>query len=297
MLGKRGATVAVAAVFFASALAVLGSFHPADAARQQAGDSQAAVIVDTGSSVIKKCITFSGTISGIQALQLAGMNPQTYGFGSLGGAVCSLNGHGCSADSTCLTCGGSSYWAYHQASAGGGFQYSRGGASNSTVSDGGVEGWQWGSGEAPSFTSAGAVCGGGAPSSPQGGTGESSGGGGASGGTNESGSSGSGGTSGSSGSGESGDVSGEGDGGGEAAEEAAEEAADGEQEAQAGESSEDAAGASSAEASEVAASRTSDTGSASGGLTWLIVSILGGGITGATAFAFWWRRRTSNASR
>ena len=43
-------------------------------------------------------ISFSGTITGIQALQLAGANPVTYGYGGQGAAVCALDGVGHDAD-------------------------------------------------------------------------------------------------------------------------------------------------------------------------------------------------------
>ena len=100
------ATVAAGVLGLSLALAPLA----AGAARQRVGaTSRAGVIVDEGNGTVKQVgITFSGTISGIQALQLAGFTPSVRGFGGLGGAVCALQiggtHYGCPTDNTCLTC-------------------------------------------------------------------------------------------------------------------------------------------------------------------------------------------------
>lgn len=120
-----------------------------------AGANRARVIVDTGGQTIVRDITFDGTITGIQALQLAGANPVVYSFNGQGGAVCRLYGVGRDAGPGCL--GGAdsdpNYWAYFRAPAGSSsFTYSRAGAGSVTLHDGDVEGWRWGTGAAPAWS-------------------------------------------------------------------------------------------------------------------------------------------------
>lgn len=119
----------------------------------RAGTGQAVVIVDTGSGTYTRVISFDGTISGYEALVLAGADPTTYGFAGQGVAICRLFGVGNQADDSCLGTGDDPrYWAYYRAPAGsGGWQYARGGAGATTVSDGDVEGWRFGTGGAPGY--------------------------------------------------------------------------------------------------------------------------------------------------
>src|ERR1700712_4578759 len=136
-LGARGRgqllSVALAASF-------VGVASPARAdVSAQGCTSRAVVVVEPGPGAVTIC--FDGTISGLDALQLAGANPVTYGFSGQGAAVCQLYGQGNSADSSCLIGPGGQYWAYYRAGPGAaGWTYSRGGASSSTVTDGSVEG-------------------------------------------------------------------------------------------------------------------------------------------------------------
>ena len=66
--------------------------------------------------------------------------------------MCALYGVGNPADSNCLIGPGGAYWAYYRAGPGAtGWTYSRGGASGTTVTDGSVEGWRYGTGAAPAF--------------------------------------------------------------------------------------------------------------------------------------------------
>lgn len=125
--------------------------------RPAAGESvhRAAVVVDLGNDVRTARVTFtSESISGIEALQLAGFAPVVRAYGGNGGAVCAICDHGCPADSTCLTCGGADYWAYFRAPSGAGsYTYWPSGAGSTRVHDGDVEAWKWGKGTAPRFVS------------------------------------------------------------------------------------------------------------------------------------------------
>jgi hypothetical protein len=117
------------------------------------------VVVDTGSGSRAACVLFDEeSISGVEALQRAGMAPVLQGFGGQGAAVCSLNGVGCPSDGSCLTCQAPNYWAYFRSS-GGGYSYSSAGAGSTQVTDGDIEGWRWGTGAAPSRPSVDSVCG------------------------------------------------------------------------------------------------------------------------------------------
>ena len=136
----------LAATFAAAGLAV-----PALAAT-----SQAVVIIDTGGSSRVAVISFTGTISGYRALELAGANPETYGFAGQGAAICRLDGVGNDpSGSSCLgTPDDPRYWAYYRSTdRASGWKYSASGAGNTAVNDGDVEGWRFGVGGAPRFES------------------------------------------------------------------------------------------------------------------------------------------------
>lgn len=142
--------------------------------------SRAVVIVDTGSQVHRVVVSFGGdSISGLQAISLAGANPETVGYGSSGSAVCRLFGVGHPASpQTCLGMPSDQrYWAYFRAPAGSsGFRYSGVGAGGARVSNGDVEGWRFGLGEAPPFSPFCEIasCGGGSSVSGASGSGGSS---------------------------------------------------------------------------------------------------------------------------
>ena len=140
--------VALVAVSLA-ALAVAGPAGVAPAAVSAVtaqATSTAVVIVDTGSGTHQSVIHFDGAVSGIEALQLAGADPVTITFGSLGEAVCQLYGVGdAPVPSQCP--GG---WTYFRAVGGAGaWTQSGAGASNTVVHDGDVEGWKYGGGRPP----------------------------------------------------------------------------------------------------------------------------------------------------
>src|SRR5262245_20630659 len=120
-----------------------------------AADSRAVVVIDTGQGSRRAVISFSGTITGIQALQLAGANPVTYGYAGQGAAVCALDGVGHDATDGCLgTPQDPRYWAYFRAVGGASsWSYSNQCACSSAVHDGDVEGWRFGTGQQPPFVS------------------------------------------------------------------------------------------------------------------------------------------------
>jgi hypothetical protein len=122
-----------------------------------ANPHQAAVIVETGGETHRVVITFTeDSITGIDALQRAGADPVVYAFTGQGGAVCRLFGAGRDAGPNCLggQDGDNRYWAYFRAPAGSsGFTYSQVGAGTADVRDGDVEGWRFGTGQAPQYVS------------------------------------------------------------------------------------------------------------------------------------------------
>lgn len=123
----------------------------------RAAANRAVVVIDTGSGVRRVAIAFSlESISGIEALQLAGANPETIGYGGAGLAVCRLFGVGPAVSpQTCLgTPADPRYWAYFRSPSGSSqFQYSGVGASATRIRDGDVEGWRFGTGQAPPYSS------------------------------------------------------------------------------------------------------------------------------------------------
>ena len=161
----RAVLLAVAlTVTWVASLAGPATDARADVAAQGCS-ARAVVVVEPGPGAVTIC--FDGSISGLDALQLAvgAGNVTTYGFAGQGAAVCAINGVGNPADqSSCLVGPGSQYWAYYRAAPGAGaWTYSRGGASSTTVTDGSVEGWRYGTGGAPGFVSFCSVVGCGPP--------------------------------------------------------------------------------------------------------------------------------------
>jgi len=134
----------------------IGSVTVAAAPAPAAGSSRA--VVNVGGS--NRVITFNGSISGIGALQAAA-GVETISYGGQGVAVCRINGVGNPPiPGECLGEVSGKYWSYWRAGPGaGGFSYSGGGAGGTTVADGAVEGWNFGSGGPPPFSSFCAVAG------------------------------------------------------------------------------------------------------------------------------------------
>jgi hypothetical protein len=170
-------------------VAALGSGVGAGPVAAASADHHAAVIVSANGTVVRRLVTFTtDSVSGLEALRSAGFDPVVYGFTGLGAAVCAIpvppQGPvvGCPADNSCLTCASPNFWAYFEAGSGSStFQMSRAGASSTRVHDGDVEGWKWGSGDAPPYSSVASLMGppasgppasgGRQPTSPAGGSG------------------------------------------------------------------------------------------------------------------------------
>lgn len=116
---------------------------------------RATVVIDTGVSTRTAIVTFGeDSISGFEALERAGASPVGRDFGgSLGLAVCALDGVGHSAGNDCLgTSGDQRYWSYNRAAPGAtSWKYSATGPSNTRVYEGGIEGWRFGTGASPAF--------------------------------------------------------------------------------------------------------------------------------------------------
>lgn len=168
-------------LLLAALVAAVGATEPSPAAA--ASMNRVGLVVDTGDGQVKKmCVTFAeASISGAEVLRRADVNAVFANYGGQGTAVCSLCHTGCPS-SNCLTCDPDGrYWAYSRAPWGASsYQYSRAGAGSTTVGDGDVEAWAWGSGRPPVYASFAELCGGPAPTRPaSGGTaGGGSGGGG-----------------------------------------------------------------------------------------------------------------------
>jgi len=153
--------------FGAAALLVLAvaSGPRTDASAQAQTQHRAAVIIDTGATVKHICIRFTGdSISGKDALDLANqvdpsVQPVYRDYGSLGAFVCALCGVG-NPQSDCTGQRSGKYWAYDRAPAGTSqFSTSSLGVSSTQVHDGDVEGWFWGQGGAPPYSSVDQICG------------------------------------------------------------------------------------------------------------------------------------------
>jgi len=123
---------------------------------QAAGAHRALVVVDTGTTTYRQLITFTeDSVTGVHALELAGASPVVYTYSGQGGAVCRLFGVGRDSGPGCLggADGDNRYWAYFRAPSGtSSFTYSRAGAGSVQVHDGDVEGWKFGTGQAPAWS-------------------------------------------------------------------------------------------------------------------------------------------------
>ena len=123
---------------------------------EAAGPHRALVVVDTGTTTYRQVITFTeDSVTGLHALELAGATPVVYSYSGQGGAVCRLFGVGRDAGPGCLggADGDNRYWAYFRAPSGtSSFTYSRAGAGSVQVHDGDVEGWKFGTGQAPGWS-------------------------------------------------------------------------------------------------------------------------------------------------
>lgn len=130
-----------------SLLALMLTVAGVPAMQAQAQDSSdvdandADIIVQFGDTdVIMRPITFTTPISGVRALELAGLQFETYDFGDGFVGMCNIEGVGCPATAEDCFCWGYNYWdgaswqSYHQV-----------GGSGSVISQtGAIEGWRWG---------------------------------------------------------------------------------------------------------------------------------------------------------
>ncbi|MEO6629330.1 MAG: hypothetical protein ABIP03_12270 [Aquihabitans sp.] len=112
------------------------------------GAQQATVVVDTGAGPVwSACITFAGSVSGVEALELAartipGLDPVYDIYAGQGRAICQLRGVG-NPPPDCLG-KSAEYWSYFRNGT-----YAAGGAGAAAVHGGDVEGWRWGRGTPP----------------------------------------------------------------------------------------------------------------------------------------------------
>jgi hypothetical protein len=137
---------ALATAGAAAAMILLG--HPASAALHRA----ALVVEFSGSPqrIIERCVTFAAAeISGLQLLQRSGLafTTQDYG-GSLGQAVCTIDGVP-QGESSCLQGPGGAYWQYFNRSSSG-WRVSMRGAGNRMLLNGDMDGWHYAAGAAQS---------------------------------------------------------------------------------------------------------------------------------------------------
>ena len=134
-----------AGVVLAGLVTVLLPVGPAATPACAAGAPHAALVVTTGSSVLRYCVALDGpSVSGLRLIELA---HDQYGvsYRSDGAAVCMLAGVG----TTEGDCFGEypRFWGYWRGSGNGGWVWAGTGAATTSVHSGQVEGWSWGSGD------------------------------------------------------------------------------------------------------------------------------------------------------
>lgn len=115
-----------------------GGTSPTQAAPDASAEALIAVQFNHEDQIVRG-IRFDAPISGLEALQLSGLPLETADFGGGFIAVCSINGVGCPAENCfCDT----KFWNYEYWD-GSAWQGYLVGASDSSVSDGAIEGWRW----------------------------------------------------------------------------------------------------------------------------------------------------------
>ena len=114
------------------------------------------VIQFADDSLLTMCIDTGGqALSGLDILELSGVDLAQYYDANRDVAVCSINGQGC--DANHCFCEFPDYWSYWHTEIGD-WVYSGRGASTYVVQPGTVEGWRWGSGVPPSVISFDEIC-------------------------------------------------------------------------------------------------------------------------------------------
>ncbi len=110
--------------------------------------NRVALIVHFGDRTLTRCVTFDeAELSGYDILARSGLAfTASFDVGP-GAAICAIEDLGCPAES-CLLCHAPLYWSYWKLSDGN-WIYSQSGTSNTTVTNGDVEGWSWGDGSPP----------------------------------------------------------------------------------------------------------------------------------------------------
>lgn len=121
---------------------------------QSAGPNHAGVVVQYANGKVgSQCVAFAEPqISGYELLRRSGL-PLVVQPSSMGVAVCSINGTGCSNAANCFcqcqTPGAAcAYWTFFEQTAQNQWRLSALGASATSVKNGGMQAWVWGSGEA-----------------------------------------------------------------------------------------------------------------------------------------------------
>lgn len=120
---------------------LLALFDAAPSARALPQETATVIVQFDDNARVARAIAFTDPISGIRALELAGLNV-VISDTSFGPAICAIEGVGCPS-SNCF-CGGSTFWgnSYHDGTL---WQSYSVGASSSVISQtGAIEGWRWG---------------------------------------------------------------------------------------------------------------------------------------------------------
>ena len=112
-----------------------------------AAGPHAALVIETGARDLRLCVALDApSVSGTHLIELAGAQQQlSYGFGSGGEAVCRLAGVGPQSDDCFADY--PDFWGYWRGDGHGGWTWSSAGAASTTVADGDLDGWVWGSGD------------------------------------------------------------------------------------------------------------------------------------------------------
>ena len=147
--GVRVRAAVACAAFVVALFTPLGPAATGQVACAAEEGPRAALVVDTGGSVYRLCVRLDAArVSGLHLIELASSQyGLTYRFGEGGQAVCMLANVGATGDD----CFGQHpyFWGFWTGNGSGGWAWAGSGAGSVGVSDGGIHGWSWDTGDGP----------------------------------------------------------------------------------------------------------------------------------------------------
>jgi hypothetical protein len=133
-------SITIATVAFMTLFGLIG----VDDARAQDEKDADVIVQFSAQNVATRAITFTTPVSGLRALELSGLEYESFDFGGGFIAVCRIEGVGCPATAEECFCGGNTFWGYSFWDGNQWQGYETGAATSVISQTGAIEGWRWG---------------------------------------------------------------------------------------------------------------------------------------------------------